>query len=144
MLKAHGYRIRVLNLVEMEQSNGYNPFRYIRSETDIVKLVTNLINNTTPKNAQPSDPFWEKAESLYLQAIFLYVWQECEMEKRNFRMVLQLLNEAEVHADGSPSDLDLSLIHIFAVRLKRMATHISKRFTVWGINGQEAKRNETE
>ena len=106
MLKAHGYRIRVLNLVEMEQSNGYNPFRYIRSETDIVKLVTNLINNTTPKNAQPSDPFWEKAESLYLQAIFLYVWQECEMEKRNFRMVLQLLNEAEVHADGSPSDLD--------------------------------------
>ena len=106
MLKTHGYRIRVLNLVEMEQSNGYNPFRYIRSETDIVKLVTNLINNTTPKNAQPSDPFWEKAESLYLQAIFLYVWQECEMEKRNFRMVLQLLNEAEVHADGSPSDLD--------------------------------------
>lgn len=106
MLKAHGYRIRVLNLVEMEQSNGYNPFRYIRSETDIVKLVTNLINNTTPKNAQPSDPFWEKAESLYLHAIFLYVWQECEMEKRNFRMVLQLLNEAEVHADGSPSDLD--------------------------------------
>lgn len=96
----------MLNLVEMEQSNGYNPFRYIRSETDIVKLVTNLINNTTPKNAQPSDPFWEKAESLYLQAIFLYVWQECEMEKRNFRMVLQLLNEAEVHADGSPSDLD--------------------------------------
>ena len=46
MLKAHGYRIRVLNLVEMEQSNGYNPFRYIRSETDIVKLVTNLINTS--------------------------------------------------------------------------------------------------
>lgn len=53
MLKAHGYRIRVLNLVEMEQSNGYNPFRYIRSETDIVKLVTNLINNTTPKTHSP-------------------------------------------------------------------------------------------
>lgn len=105
-MKAHGYRIRVLNLVEMEKSNCYNPFRYIRSETDVVKLVTNLMNNTTPKNAQPSDPFWEKAESLYLQAIFLYVWMECEMPKRNFRMVLQLLNEAEVRADGSPSELD--------------------------------------
>lgn len=105
-LIAHGYRVRILNLVEMEHSNGYNPFRYIRSETDIVKLITNLIANTTPKNAQSNDPFWEKAESLYLQAIFLYVWMECPPKERNFRTVLKLLNEAEVHADGSPSDLD--------------------------------------
>lgn len=105
-LKAHGYRVRVLNLVEMEHSNGYNPFRYIRSETDIVKLITNLIANTTPKNAQSNDPFWEKAESLYLQAIFLYVWMECSPKEKNFRMVLKLLNEAEVNADGSPSELD--------------------------------------
>lgn len=60
-LKAHGYRVRVLNLVEMIHSNGYNPFRYIRSETDIVRLITNLIANTTPKNAQSNDPFWESA-----------------------------------------------------------------------------------
>ena len=60
-LIAHGYRVRILNLVEMEHSNGYNPFRYIRSETDIVKLITNLIANTTPKNAQSNDPFWESA-----------------------------------------------------------------------------------
>mgnify|MGYP002224877101 CR=1 FL=1 len=92
--------------MEMERSNGYNPFRYIRSETDIVKLITNLIANTTPKNSSSNDPFWEKAESLYLQAIFLYVWMECPPKERNFRMVLKLLNEAEVHADGSPSDLD--------------------------------------
>ena len=105
-LIAHGYRVRILNLVEMERSNGYNPFRYIRSETDVVKLVTNLIANTTPKNGQSNDPFWEKAESLYLQAIFLYVWKESPKEKRNFRTVLKLLNEAEVHAEGSPSDLD--------------------------------------
>ena len=105
-LISHGYRVRILNLVEMEHSNGYNPFRYIRSETDIVKLITNLIANTTPKNASSNDPFWEKAESLYLQAIFLYVWMECSPEERNFRTVLKLLNEAEVHADGSPSDLD--------------------------------------
>lgn len=105
-LISHGYRVRILNLVEMEHSNGYNPFRYIRSETDIIKLITNLIANTTPKNAQSNDPFWEKAESLYLQAIFLYVWMECPPKERNFRTVLKLLNEAEVHADGSPSDLD--------------------------------------
>lgn len=105
-LKAHGYRVRVLNLVEMIHSNGYNPFRYIRSETDIVRLITNLIANTTPKNAQSNDPFWEKAESLYLQAIFLYVWMECKPEERNFRMVLKLLNEAEVRGDGSMSGLD--------------------------------------
>lgn len=64
MLKAHGYRIRVFNLVEMEQSNGYNPFHYIRSETDVVKLVTNLIANTTPKNSQSNDPFWGATRSV--------------------------------------------------------------------------------
>lgn len=106
LLKAFGYRIRVLNLIEMAHSNGYNPFRYIRSETDIIRLVTNLIANTTPENAQSNDPFWEKAESLYLQAIFLYVWMECGPEERNFRMVLKLLNEAEVTGDGSMSHLD--------------------------------------
>ena len=105
-LARHGYRVRILNLVEMERSNGYNPFEYIRSEIDIVKLVTNLITNTTPKNASSSDPFWERAESLYLQAIFLYVWMECGPGQRNFRMVLKLINEAEVHGDGSPSELD--------------------------------------
>lgn len=105
-LARHGYRVRVLNLVEMERSNGYNPFEYIRSETDIVKLVTNLIANTTPKNASSNDPFWEKSESLLLQALFLYVWMECPPEERNFRMVLKLLGEAEVTADGSPSSLD--------------------------------------
>lgn len=105
-LHQHGYRVRILNLVEMERSNGYNPFEYIRSEIDIVKLVTNLITNTTPKNASSSDPFWERAESLYLQAIFLYVWMECEPGQRNFRMVLTLINEAEVNGDGSPSELD--------------------------------------
>ncbi len=102
----HGYRVRILNLVEMERSNGYNPFEYIRSETDIVKLVTNLIANTTPKNASSNDPFWEKSESLLLQALFLYVWLECGPEERNFRMVMKLLGEAEVTADGSPSTLD--------------------------------------
>ncbi len=106
MLKAHGYRIRVLNLVEMEQSNGYNPFRYIRSETDIVKLVTNLINNTTPKNAQPSYLFWEKAEVFVLSRRFFFMCGRSVKWRKGISVWFGLLNEAEVHADDSPSDLD--------------------------------------
>ena len=76
MLKNNGYSVKVINLLEMEKSDCYNPFSYIREETDVVKLITNLISNTTPKGATPSDPFWEKAEGLFLQAIFYYVWLE--------------------------------------------------------------------
>lgn len=69
MLKNNGYNVKVINLLEMEKSDCYNPFLYIREETDVVKLITNLISNTTPKGATPSDPFWDKAESLFLQSI---------------------------------------------------------------------------
>lgn len=61
MLKQNGYKVRVINLLEMEKSDCYNPFAYIREETDVVKLITNLISNTTPKGSTPSDPFWESA-----------------------------------------------------------------------------------
>lgn len=105
-LTRHGYVVKVLNLLDMEESDCYNPFLYIRKEADIVKLITNLIANTTPKNSQSGDPFWEKAESLYLQALFYYVWLECPKSEQNFSMVLKLLGEAEVRDDGSPSDLD--------------------------------------
>ena len=105
-LQKHGYVVKVLNLLNMEESDCYNPFMYIRKESDVVKLITNLIANTTPKNSQSSDPFWEKAESLYLQALFYYVWLECPKSEQNFSTVLKLLGEAEVRDDGSPSDLD--------------------------------------
>ena len=84
MLKNNGYNVKVINLLEMDKSDCYNPFSYIREETDVVKLITNLISNTTPKGATPSDPFWEKAEGLFLQAIFYYVWLEVQPAKRNF------------------------------------------------------------
>lgn len=61
MLKNNGYNLKVINLLEMDKSDCYNPFSYIREETDVVKLITNLISNTTPKGATPSDPFWESA-----------------------------------------------------------------------------------
>lgn len=78
-LKQSGFDIKVLNLLnedEMLKSSRFNPFRYIQSEVDVLKLITNLIANTTPKGASMNDPFWEKAEAMLLQALFHYVWLE--------------------------------------------------------------------
>ena len=105
MLKDNGYQVKVINLLEMDKSDCYNPFAYIREETDVVKLITNLISNTTPKGATPSDPFWEKAEGMFLQSIFYYVWLECPPAARNFKTVLQLMGEAEVVQEGKKSAL---------------------------------------
>lgn len=112
MLKENGYRVKVINLLEMEKSDCYNPFSYIREETDVIKLITNLIANTTPKGAVPTDPFWEKAEGLFLQAIFYYVWLEVKPSMRNFDTVLMLLSEAEVKQPGNPSTLDKRMKHL--------------------------------
>ncbi len=97
-LEMQGYTIKVLNLVDMDSSDCYNPFEYIRSDEDVTKLITNLIANTTPKGANTSDPFWERGESMLLQALFLYVWYEFPKQGRaaNFRGVLELLNQADV------------------------------------------------
>ena len=78
-LKQSGYEVKVLNLLnedEMMKSSHFNPFLYIQSEVDVIKLITNLISNTTPKGSTTQDPFWEKAESMLLQALFYYVWLE--------------------------------------------------------------------
>lgn len=109
MLKQNGYNVKVINLLEMEKSDCYNPFSYIREETDVVKLITNLMSNTTPKGSTSSDPFWEKAEGLFLQALFYYVWLEEKPSKRNFASVLKLMGEAEVMEKGKPSPLDVCM-----------------------------------
>ncbi len=109
MLKDNGYNVKVINLLDMERSDCYNPFFYIREETDVVKLITNLIANTTPKGASPSDPFWEKAEGLFLQAVFYYVWMEEPPARRNFETVLKLLGEAEVTEQDKPSKLGMRM-----------------------------------
>ena len=106
MLKNNGYNVKVINLLEMGKSDCYNPFAYIREETDVVKLITNIMSNTTPKGSNPSDPFWEKAEGLFLQALFYYVWLEEKPSKRNFASVLKLMEEAEVTEKGKSSMLD--------------------------------------
>ena len=108
-LKENGYDIRVLNLVNLEQSDGYNPFRYLRDEKDALRLVNNLIQATTPKESRSNDPFWEKAETALLQAIILMLWQEAPEYEQNFSMVMRVLEYAEVKEEDeeyvSPLDL---------------------------------------
>ena len=108
-LKQNGYEIRVLNLVNLEQSDGYNPFRYLRDEKDALKLVNNLIQATTPKGSHESDPFWTKAETALLQAIILMLFQEAPEYEQNFSMVMRVLEYAEVREEDdeylSPLDL---------------------------------------
>lgn len=108
-LKSQGYEIRVLNLVNLEQSDGYNPFRYIRDEKDALRLVNNLIQATTPKGSHESDPFWTKSETALLQAIILMLWQEAPESEQNFSMVMRVLEYAEVKEEDdehlSPLDL---------------------------------------
>ena len=108
-LKEQGYDVRVLNLVNLEQSDGYNPFCYLRDEKDVLKLVNNLIQSTTPKGSHESDPFWTKAETALLQAIILMLFQEAPEYEQNFSMVMRVLEYAEVREEDerhvSPLDL---------------------------------------
>ena len=108
-LKSQSYDIRVLNLVNLERSDGYNPFHYLRDEKDALKLVNNLIQATTPKNSHESDPFWTKAETALLQAIILMLFQEAPEYEQNFSMVMRVLEYAEVREEDdeylSPLDL---------------------------------------
>ena len=108
-LKEQGYDVRVLNLVNLEQSDGYNPFRYLRDEKDVLKLVNNLIQSTTPKGSHESAPFWTKAETALLQAIILMLFQEAPEYEQNFSMVMRVLEYAEVREEdeGHVSPLDL-------------------------------------
>lgn len=110
-LKNKGYRIRVLNLVSgaMQESDGFNPFVYIRRESDIDKLVRNIQDNTKDDNSAASDPFWPKAETLLLKSLFLLVWMESELFgwEKNINTVMMLLNKAQIDDNPKvPSELD--------------------------------------
>ena len=90
-LEKKGYVIKVLDLIDMGKSHGYNPFAYIRDENDVLKLVTNLIRNTTPKGSQSNDPFWERSETALLQALILYLVEEAPPDAQNFPMVMEMV-----------------------------------------------------
>lgn len=95
-LKRAGYEVRVFDLLNPDASFCYNPFRYVRDDKEVLQLITNLIQNTTPPHAQSSDPFWEKSETALLQALMLYLLHEAPPEEQNFGMVMELLESAQV------------------------------------------------
>ena len=108
MLEKEGYEIRVLDLINTERSHGYNPFVYLRDDKDVLKLVANLVRNTTPKGAHSNDPFWERAETALLEALILYLVNEAPPEEQNFPMVMEMISAAEVKEEdeGYTSILD--------------------------------------
>ena len=109
LLEREGYEVRVFDLINPETSFCYNPFAYVRDDKDVLKLINNLIRNTTPKGAQSSDPFWEKSETALLQALMLYLLHEALPEEQNFSMIMEMLGSAQVKEDDeeyqSPLDI---------------------------------------
>ena len=109
LLLEEGYVIRVFDLVDLAQSDCYNPFHYIRSDADVLKLMANFIRNTTPKNAHANDPFWEKSETALDCALMLYLLHEAPPEEQTMEMMLTMLEYgAAKEGDGdhkSPLDL---------------------------------------
>lgn len=121
-----GFKLKVFNLIEMGYSLCYNLFAYIRSETDVLKIINALIKNTNPKgHTGGNDPFWEKSEAALLQAIFFYIWYEIVPEEQNMGTVMQLLKYANVKEEDESyvSDLDI----IFNELQKDKPNHIANR-----------------
>ena len=109
LLQRAGYRIKVLNTINFKKSMHYNPFVYIRSEKDILKLVNTLIANTKGEGEKSAEDFWVKAERLLYCALVGYIWYEAPAEEMNFITLLELINASEAREDDeeyqSPVDL---------------------------------------
>ena len=109
LLKQKGYEVIVFDLINPAASFCYNPFVYVHDDREVLTLIENLIQNTTPPHAQSSDPFWTKSETALLQALMLYLLHEAPPEEQNFSMVMEMIAAAEVHEDDdnyqSPLDI---------------------------------------
>ncbi len=99
MLKRGGYKIKVLNTINFAKSMHYNPFAYLRSEKDILKLVNTIIVNTKGEGQQSGEDFWVKAEKLYYTALIAYIWYEAPEEEQNFAMLIDLIDASEARED---------------------------------------------
>ncbi len=109
LLKEKGYTIKVLNLINMERSDCYNPFVYLRNDNDIQKLVTNLFKATESKDKKGGDPFWDTSAQMLLMALVLYVKYEAPKNEQNFPMIMDMLRVADIKEDEedyiSPLDM---------------------------------------
>ena len=109
LLQRGGYRIKVMNTINFKKSMHYNPFVYIRSEKDILKLVNTIIANTKGDGEKSGEDFWVKAEKLYYCALIGYIWYEAPEEEKNFTTLLEMINASEAREDDedfqNPVDL---------------------------------------
>lgn len=99
MLKRNGYHIRVLNTINFKRSMHYNPFAYIHSEKDILKLVNAIIINTKGEGEKAGEDFWIKAERLYYSALIGYIWYEAPEREQNFTTLLEMIDASEARED---------------------------------------------
>jgi len=109
MLQKNGYKIKVLNTINFKKSMHYNPFSYIHSEKDVLKLVTCLMQNTKGEG-KGSDPFWEKAEQLLYTALIGYIWLEAPEEEKNFNTLIEMINAMEVREDDEDFENQVDII----------------------------------
>ena len=109
MLQLNGYHIKVLNTINFKKSMHYNPFSYIHSEKDVLKLVTCLMQNTKGEG-KGSDPFWEKAEQLLYTALIGYIWLEAPEEEKNFNTLIEMINAMEVREDDEDFENQVDII----------------------------------
>ena len=110
LLEKKGYEVRVFDLINPDTSFCYNPFEYVHDDKDVLRLISNLIQNTTPKGSQSSDPFWEKSETALLQALMLYLLHEAPPEEQNFALIMEMLGSAQVKEEDEDYESPLDIL----------------------------------
>ncbi len=110
LLKKMGYEVRVFDLIHPDTSFCYNPFQYVQDDKDVLRLINNLIKNTTPKGSQSSDLFWEKSETALLHALMMYLLHEAPPEDQNFPMIMEMLASAQVKEEDEDYESPLDIL----------------------------------
>ena len=126
LLEQKGYKIKVLDLINMEKSHCYNPFAYLRDDNDIQRLVTNLFKNTTPKGSQSQDPFWDQAAMMLLLALVFYLHYEAPEDEQHFPMVMEMIRAGEVREDDDTFSSPLD--ELFNRLERRNPEHIALKY----------------
>jgi len=126
LLERQGFELRVLDLINMEKSHCFNPFRYLLSDNDVQRLVTNLFKATTPKGSTTQDPFWDTAASMLLLGLMFYLLYEAPKDEQNFPMVMEMLRAGEVREDDD--DFRSILDELFDELRRRDPEHIALKY----------------
>ncbi|MGM9542622.1 MAG: VirD4-like conjugal transfer protein, CD1115 family [Candidatus Limivicinus sp.] len=125
LLLQQGYVVKVFDLIDPAHSDSYNPFRYIRKDSDVFRLINNFIQNTTPKGAHESDPFWTKSETALDAALMLYLLHEAPPEEQTMEMMLTMIEYGAVKEDDDDYQSPLDLL--FEALEEEQPNHIALR-----------------